>query len=139
MTGEGGLSRFCAALGISYKLTPDSEAEYMHSDGIRRRHVIVGYVELMNPRSRHREKKVSVILPNNEHSVRIGHGRMGFSKIYDPSTMDARTRDEIAEEALDVILAGCRLKVSNTKTVDIPASSCVEELLLRLHASGDTV
>lgn len=139
MTGEEELSRFCVALGLSYELTPDSEAEFMHYDGVARRHVIVGYVEMTNPRSRHKEKKVSVILPNNEHSVRIGNGRMGFSKAYDPSAMDARTRDEIAEEALGVILAGCRLKVSNTKTVDIPALSCIEELLLRLHASGDAV
>lgn len=135
--GEKDLSRLAEALGLSYEIGFNSPKTVLASWPSN--WTLYGYVKFKGPRS----KRCAVfIYEKNSHVRRFSSEVVILDRksFYSEKELTAdelsRVRNEIASDAVARILKGCTVKVSKTRKITVPGSSCVDELILRLAVAN---
>lgn len=135
--GEEDLAELAAVLGLSYEIEYNSASAYIEN----RSCTVVAWVKFKGLKS----KRCAVFVAGeNIHTKRFP---LDISFFYRKalgedglSPQDVRwIRDEAAVAALKKILFGCRVKVSNTRRVEVPPASSVEELKLKMAVAGGNI
>lgn len=135
---EKDLTELAAALGLSYEIEYSAPAAYSEN----RSYVVSAWVKLKGLKS----KRYAVFVTGkNSHTKRfpleaelVCRKAFGGKEGLLPKDVK-RVRDEAAASALKRILSGCRVKISNTRRIEVPSASSVEELKLKMAVAGGSV
>ena len=136
--GEDDLAELAAVLGLSYEIEYNGASAYIENKSC----TVAAWVKFKGLKS----KRYAVFMTGkNSHTKRFAldvtfMNKKSFGRGCGLSPRDVRrVRDEAAACVVKSVLFGCRVKISNTRHVEVPRSSSVEELKLKMAVAGGSV